>query len=206
MKNGVDYQEEYERFADADAREAELHQRLHGDYDGQYHNYPDQQPTGGINDHIMGYAYVGNRVVSTDASFVFKLLGGIFMGIGVLILIIGLIVTTIMQSRYDACTETTTAIVIKNEIRDDTYAPVFAYAAEGRDYERVSSYSTNPPKYRTGDEVELHYEPGDPENFYVDKSINLVRAVLYGIGGFFFLFGLVFLIIGIKAKRDKQRL
>ena len=205
MKNEVDYQEEYERYADADAKEAELHQRLHGEYDGQYHDYP-QQPAGGINAHINGYAYVGNRVVSTDASFVFKLLGGIFMGIGALIIIIGLIVTGIMQDRYDACTETTTAIVVENRLKDDTYAPVFAYTAEGRDYERISSYSTNPPKYRTGDEVELHYEPGDPENFYVDKSINLVRAVLYGIGGFFFVFGFVFFIIGIKAKKEQQRL
>ena len=205
MKNEVDYQEEYERYAEADAREAELHQQLHAEYDGAPHIYPNQ-PSGGINNHIYGYAYVGNRVVSNDASLVFKIIGGIFMGIGVLILLIGFIVTYFMEQSYDSCTETTTAVVTRNIINDDTYTPVFAYTVDGKEYERKSSYSTNPPEYEVGDEVELHYEPGDPGNFYVDKATNLVRGILYGIGGFFFLFGFVFLIIGIKAKRERQAL
>ena len=151
-----------------------------------------------------GYSYHMVSSKPGDVAFVFKLLGGIFMGIGALVIAVGVIVTYFMQQNYDKCTETTTAIVTKNIINDDTYTPVFSYTADGKEYERKSSYSTNPPKHEVGDKVELHYEPGDPTNFYVDKAINLVRAVLYGIGGFFFVFGLVFLVLGINAKRKRQ--
>ncbi|MBO6140593.1 MAG: DUF3592 domain-containing protein [Ruminococcus sp.] len=204
MKNEVDYQEEYERYAQADAREQELHQQLHQEYDGQPHEYQDGQRMTFSNVSAAGYSYHMVSSKPGDVAFVFKLLGGIFMGIGALIIAVGVIVTYFMQQNYDKCTETTTAIVTKNIINDDTYTPVFSYTVDGKEYERKSSYSTNPPKHEVGDKVELHYEPGDPTNFYVDKAINLVRAVLYGIGGFFFVFGLVFLVIGINAKRKRQ--
>ena len=156
--------------------------------------------------NVNGYMYSGKRQTTNDAALVFKIVGGIFVGIGVLILVIGVIVTHFMQQSYDACSETTTAVVIDNIRHDDTYAPVFAYTVDGKDYEEKSSYSTYPAKYDIGDKVELHYEPSKPSNFYVDKSINLVRGILFGLGGFFVVFGTVFVIIGIKAKVTNQRL
>ncbi len=164
------------------------------------------QPQYQQNFTARGQVYAGRSKTTNDAALVFKIVGGVFMGIGALIIAIGFIVTYFMQQNYDKCTETVTAVVVKNIKKEDTYTPVFAYTVDGKDYEQKSSYSTNPPKYDIGDEVELHYEPGKPTNFYVDKAITLVRIVLYSIGGFFFVFGFVFVIVGIKAKIKGERL
>ena len=142
---------------------------------------------------------------SADASFVFKLLGGIFMGIGIILALVCILVTNTMKDKYDRCTETTTGIVIKNVINDDgAYAPIFRYEVDGQEYEDKSSFSTKPAKYDVGEEVEVHYNPDKPKEYYVDKALIIVQVILYAIGGFFFVFGLIFLIVGINIKRKRQ--
>lgn len=142
---------------------------------------------------------------SNDASLVFKILGCVFMGIGVLLIAICLLVSHFLNEKYDRCTETTTGIVINNVSNGEgAYAPVFKYEVDGKEYEDKSSLSTDPPKYEVGDEIEVHYNPDKPEEYYVDKVLIVVQIVLYAIGGFFFIFGLVFFVVGINVKRKGQ--
>ena len=187
MKNEVNYQEEYERFADADAKEAELHQRLHGEYDGVYH----RDMAGGV------YTRQGT---GSDARFAFRIIGIVFISVSIIIGIVYFFVIRAMNAKYDRCTESTTAVVIDNVINDDTYTPVFLYEVDGQTYKMRSSYSTNPPKYKLNEKVTLNYNPDDPEEFYVDKASGLVTFVLIFISSIFLLIGLVFAVLAVKVN------
>ena len=163
-------------------------------------SYPQQ---GNFNVHASINGRPANN--SKEASFVFKLLGGIFMLLGIIMVVVCLIVSHFMTEKYDRCTETTTGVVIRNVMNDDgAYAPVFRYTVDDKEYEDKSTISTKPAKYDVGDEVEVHYNPDKPKEYYVDKALIIVQIVLYAIGGFFFVFGLVFFIVGINIKRKGQ--
>lgn len=196
MKNEVDYQAEYERFAQADAREAELHQRLHGEYDGQYHESAPQSFS------ISGSGISYRRPVS-DATLVFRIIAIVFLCVGLLIGGVYFVVIHFMNEKYDRCTAETTATVFDNIINENTYTPVFLYEVDGQSYKMKSSYSTNPPKYRINEKVTLYYNPDKPEEFYVDKASTLVTYILVGLASLFTLMGIVFGIVSVNAKDKK---
>lgn len=80
------------------------------------------------------------------------------------------------------CTEPVHAVVIELERHTShsrrhghstTYAPVFAFEYQGKDYEVVSRMSSNPPEYREDEEVDIFINPSDPYDIYIPDSISL---------------------------------
>ncbi len=166
-------------------------------------------------DRLRGYAgsstpmqQNGNNAnASFRESTVFMLIGGVFLAACLILALICFLVVHFVEKSREKCTETTTAIVIDNILEDDTYAPLFRYTAKnGKTYEEKSSYSSRPARYDIGDEAEIKYQPDDPENFYEpdDDFLWIVKLVLGGLSGLFFIIGAVFLGIGIKTKRSES--
>ena len=48
----------------------------------------------------------------------------------------------------------------------------------------TSAVSTNPPKYKVGDIVNVKYAPNKPQKFYIDgdNTINIVKIVFLCVG------------------------
>lgn len=53
---------------------------------------------------------------------------------------------------------------------NDSYFPCFEFTIEGKVYniQSRSTYSNHNPKYQTGDNVKIHYNPDDPQDAEID--------------------------------------
>ena len=122
---------------------------------------------------------------------------GIFFIVGILTCIIAIVIGINQNKLKARCTAEVTAIVIENVEKKDTdddggtsitYAPVFSYNYNNRDYMRQSSVSSNPPKYSVGEQTVLMINPDKPEEYYnSDGQFGIVIIAILGI---------VFVIIG----------
>lgn len=78
----------------------------------------------------------------------------------------------------------------KNETKVFFY-PIFEYIVDGNTYTEkfdVGSGRRN-FKYSIGDEVEIHYIPGEPEKYYVKGNIEgIIGYIIILVCGLFFLF------------------
>jgi uncharacterized protein DUF3592 len=67
---------------------------------------------------------------------------------------------------------------------DVTYAPVVEFEGHGERQRFKDSISSNPPSYRTGDAVQVLYDPGDPRRARIDRGLwNRAIPVLVGAFG-----------------------
>ena len=71
-----------------------------------------------------------------------------------------------------------------------TYAPVVEYTDDqGQRHEFVDSWSSSPPSYRTGDEVQVLYNPRNPREAQIDRGrANYWVSILIGSAGALFTF------------------
>ena len=87
-----------------------------------------------------------------------------------------------------------------------TYAPVFEYKGNDTVYRQQSSLYEKPARYKVGEVVELHYNPFDPEEYYVDKNFWIVILVLGTVGGSFALVGIICLAAKSKVNKRQQNM
>ena len=90
--------------------------------------------------------------------------------------------------------------------RSKTYAPVFEYKGNDTVYRQQSSLYEKPARYKVGEVVELHYNPFDPEEYYVDKNFWIVILVLGTVGGSFALVGIICLAAKSKVNKRQQNM
>ena len=114
------------------------------------------------------------------------LFGGIFVLAG--------IITGISESRKKKrCVDPVMAIVIDNKKhhksssnghRTVTYKPVFQYYYNGMTMTETSNTSSNPPKFRVGDETELLVNPNNPREFIAvkDNTASVLSVILTLVG------------------------
>lgn len=114
-----------------------------------------------------------------------------------------------MHRSYERCTATTQATVVENVKKSSsskTYAPVFEYKGNGKIYRQTGSVYEKPARYKVGEVVELHYNPFDPEEYYVDKNIWIVILVMGTVGGSFALVGIICLAAKSKVNKRQQNM
>lgn len=131
----------------------------------------------------------------------FIFLGGIFFGAGC-----GVIVSDI---NFKKTADKTQAVIL--EIERYTYRSggknktrghvTIAYEVNGKDYvQELSEYNSS---MRKGEEIDIYYNPDDPNDF---RTCSLTIPVVFmGIGGLFMALGAVFVATNIiSAKRRKD--
>ncbi len=104
---------------------------------------------------------------------------------------------------------TTQAIVIKlqpvhGRHSGTSYAPVFTFVGEdGRAYTLTSRSSSNPPAFKKGEVVTVHYPHGQPQAAKLDSFLDLwLGDLLIGV------FGAVITLVGLAslfARRRRRR-
>ena len=88
------------------------------------------------------------------------------------------------------CIYKTTAIVsdIKADTSSDsnTYAPVYSYEYDGREYTAVSRVYSSSLKVHKGDKVEFYLDPDDPQTYYCPKETSgkFFAVILFIVSGF----------------------
>ena len=135
----------------------------------------------------------------------------IFLLIGVVFLSVAIGVGVYDRNKQDRCSETTKAQVVDIAVKrgDDgglLYAPVFGYAVDGQEYINQQSIYSNPCGYSVGEDVELSYNPNDPQEFYVegDSALNLLIYIFGGIGAVFLVTGIIVLIVLLKIRKKAK--
>ncbi len=83
--------------------------------------------------------------------------------------------------------------LVANDSSDSvTYAPLVEFEAGGQAQRFKDSISSDPPSYRTGDVVQVLYDPANPRKARIDRGIwNRAIPLLVGsLGGFLLISGL----------------
>ena len=136
-------------------------------------------------------------------------LAAIFLILAIVLFAIMGFVVYAMQRSYERCTATTQATVVENVRKSSsskTYAPVFEYKGNDTVYRQQSSLYEKPARYKVGEVVELHYNPFDPEEYYVDKNFWIVILVMGTVGGSFALVGIICLAAKSKVNKRQQNM
>ena len=106
----------------------------------------------------------------------------------------------------------TTATIVDFVEREDeedgtiSYAPVFIFKdMQGNSYKVVSNTSSNPPVGEVGDEIEILYDPRDPQNAEQNSFFSIwgLSAILIGIALSILL---IFESLNIAIKKGKVNL
>lgn len=139
-----------------------------------------------------------NKSVVYDGFNIFKAFIIIILGFICLCLCamgIGYITMSVSSMK---CTEEVNAVVVENvkqehshtfedEEKHDTYAPVFVYKYNEKEYRTKGHIYTYPPEYEVGDEVVIKINPDDPEKLNDPKEKShllvgiLMEAVVVGV-------------------------
>lgn len=130
---------------------------------------------------------------------VFKIVGLIFLGVGMLVLSGAFIAGMNTASLLREGVRTTGNVLEFVESYDDEgtlmYSPVYIFRDEQGQEQRVQSkISSSSPRYRQGQSVELIYRPGKPET--ADTTSFVEVWLLAGILG---VMGLGFSVFGVLA-------
>lgn len=123
---------------------------------------------------------------------------------------------TFMLNSYgnkSKCTEQVTAKVVKmvehrssgtgrHKTNSTTYAPVFKYEYDGKEYSYISTVATNPPEFSAGERVTIWVNPNAPNKIYYKPGFTSVMlSVLFRIIGGALSIGGVVLLIKRKPKK-----
>ncbi len=75
------------------------------------------------------------------------------------------------------------------------FYPVIEYQVKDIQYVKKSSTGSSSPSYGIGQELEVHYNPNDPNEFYIGKEKSSMA-----IGGVMTFFGVAFIAIFVVAQ------
>ena len=147
----------------------------------------------------------------------------VFIVIGVIFAVIGVIIMLITHGKKVRCTSVTNAKVldiIKNITKDysshrnngkneksrnmenksnnsnshlharntTTFYPLLEYTIDGTKYVRKPSLGSSLPQYDIGEEIEIHYNASNPNEFYTGKgNVSMMVGMLFTIFGILFI-------------------
>ena len=122
---------------------------------------------------------------------------GVWALVGVAFLSVALILRRVNRNKMQRCTRTAAGTVVEVVYRRrgngerGAYHPVVEYAVDGEIFRMHSGARHNPPQYQGGESVNVHYDPEQPEYFYIGD--NGTAHVLEKV---FLLAGLVCILLG----------
>lgn len=131
-----------------------------------------------------------------------------YFGIGGALVLLGLWSIKKARAKACRCSAVTTARIIRVDVdreRSDngkrnrlSYIPVIEYIAGEKKYTKSADvYSSDKNKYNVGDQIEVKYNPENPDEFMTSKMSN------YGIGTCLLVLGTLAIILGILAACGK---
>jgi len=124
-----------------------------------------------------------------------SLVFNIFLGVGIVMLTITLAILFSVKKFNDSAVKTSGTVIdliAKGGSKSTTYSPVVTYNDKaGVKHRYVSNVSSSPAGYNIGDQVEIYYNPNDPDDAKIAGWREYFGALITG------LFALVFGLIGL---------
>lgn len=126
----------------------------------------------------------------------------IFSFVGLIFFIVGGAFKGSTKKLKENCTEITTGIITDYESKkqkdsdgnyDTYYYPIYEYEIDGTPYTHVSSLGTNTKPIQEGSSVEVHYNPNDKSECFIDselKTTGILSTVFQIVGGVLLFIGL----------------
>lgn len=140
------------------------------------------------------------------------------MMVGLLLLsIIFLAISSVVKEKQKQqkknCTEKTTAKVIKMDLDHhklsyngpytNYWVPIFEYYVNGERYIRTGSFGYSTEVFSKGQEVEICYNPNNPDEFYAaNEEQDKVARILRLVGAILFVYAVAIWIIGRVFVRN----
>ena len=125
---------------------------------------------------------------------VFSLVGGLLALIGVFLFIR----TRIFIGNAQEAKGTVIQMVYSRSSSSNSsggYAPIYQFRTlDGQNIVKQDSLSSNPPRFQVGQELDVLYEPGNPQKARINKWMNLYFAPVL-LGGMGLTFGGVGMVI-----------
>lgn len=110
-----------------------------------------------------------------------------FLLIGVIFALVPVIMNQNRKKKAAKCDRETTATVVEYMCyRGDgrsTYAPVYSYWVNDKEYRKTSVYSFSGKKFAVGDKVALRYNSENPDMIFVKEEQFIIKfvSVIFGI-------------------------
>ena len=134
---------------------------------------------------------------------------GIWALVGVVFFVIGTAMRANRKRKEENCTSRTWGTVVdlvRRESRDSdgTYSaswhPVFEYHIGGMTFIKESNFGSSQAKFAIGQNVEIYYNPGDYNEFYVpgEKLPKLIGTIFTAVGVAAILVAVIAAIIVLK--------
>ena len=142
-----------------------------------------------------------------------SLVFNIFLGIGLLLLIISLVICYSIK-KFDAAAAKTSGTVVdmlersrSSNSSSPTYTPVVTYEdGNGVKHRYIPSFSSNPPGYHIGESVLVYYDPKNPGDAKIVGWQEYLGAII--TGGLGLVFGLIgtgyYTVRKLKHTRNEQ--
>jgi hypothetical protein len=124
----------------------------------------------------------------SGAPFILFLIGLVFFGVG------GGLTYHQIVFRMDALQAPGEVISLSESCDDDGcfYSPDVRFTTErGETRYYHSSYGSNPPEYKLGEEVSVFYKADNPEKAIIAGEGGVFRIIFMGVGGIVLLAGIV---------------
>lgn len=133
------------------------------------------------------------------------LVGGVFLITG---LIIGLVIPFLITPRVGPDDLLTTGYISDYAPDvDNQFAEIFSYQTDdGVTRHHQNGITSSNPAYKIGDQVEVYYNKNNPDNSWIkdDKNLQSMSYILFGLGLYFGLFGLIILILKWRLSNNNQ--
>lgn len=131
---------------------------------------------------------------------VFPLVGGLLFAIGLFLFVR----TRIFLGRAQEVQGTVVRMVYRHSSEGGGgYSPVYQFRTiEGQVIEKQDSLSTNPPMFKEGQQIDILYDPANPQSARIKKwmSLYFTSVLLAGMGLIFGGIGIVILIFSLLDK------
>lgn len=152
------------------------------------------------------------RTKNIDPEATIKM-GLIFLFIGVISLLIGVLYGKTTSKYKTECTGLTEGVIVEvvssnkkgYDTRHTRYTPYVEYTVKSKTYTHRCINPGSRGMFHVGDKMMVHYDPSDPENCYVDRErvgLNIGSKGMIIIGSLIII-GAIFLFA--LAYRDRQR-
>lgn len=145
--------------------------------------------------------YAGQLELADPTAIIGLAAGGIFLLVGLLFLVIGLVLRSSKQKKAKRCTAIAQGTVVDivahaNRSSAPTFSPLYAYEVGGLQYFHSPSVSSTIINYAIGEPVTVYYNPHDPHECRLEKDTasKALTLIFICLGGGLAVLGAILMI------------
>ena len=126
---------------------------------------------------------------------------------GIILIIFGVILSGFNFDRYLQTTGKVTSVeehVSTTDNKQKEYDISFTYTVDGKEYEGI--FANLSKEAKVGDDIEVWYDPADPERLTNSKMSNLVAPAMIGVGAIAIIAGVLLTVKAFKKSKELDEL